>query len=255
MEHKKNDTSWGKVSGWYDGVVENPESYQQSVIMPNLLRILSPKKNLRILDLGCGTGVFSRAFGDTGAFVDGVDLGKELINIAKQKSEKYKNIKYIISSADDLSVLNDNSYDVVTVVLALQNMKSLDKVVKEISTKLANGGRLILVLNHPAFRIPQWSDWYFDDKKKLQSRVVGKYMSEIEIPILMNPGDPKSKKTFSFHRPMQVYVKAFAKEKLYITRLEEWISHKISQAGPKKNIEDVSRKEIPMFMCLELTKF
>jgi hypothetical protein len=44
----------------------------------------------------------------------------------------------------------------------------------------------------------------------------------------------------------------FAKHDLAITRLEEWISHKTSEEGPKKKIEDDARKEIPLFMCLEM---
>jgi len=142
----------------------------------------------------------------------------------------------------------------VTVVLAIQNMKNLDAVVGEVSKKLKVGGRLIMVINHPSFRIPQNSDWFYDEKDRIQYRKIAKYMSEIEIPILMNPGNKNSKKTYSFHRPLQVYVKSLVKNGLFIIKLEEWISHKESQKGPKKNIEDKARKEIPVFMCLECVK-
>ena len=138
----------------------------------------------------------------------------------------------------------------MTIVLAIQNMKNFDKVLGEVSKKIKIGGRLVLVINHPAFRIPQNSDWYYDEKEKIQYRKIARYMSEIEIPILMNPGNKNSKKTYSFHRPLQMYVKSLAKNGFAITRLEEWISHKESQKGPKKNIEDNSRKESPMFMCI-----
>ena len=66
----------------------------------------------------------------------------------------------------------------------------------------------------------------------------------------MNPGNKNSRKTYSFHRPLQVYVKSLVKNGFVITKLEEWISHKESQKGPKKKIEDNARKEIPMFMCI-----
>ncbi|MEI6480224.1 MAG: class I SAM-dependent methyltransferase [bacterium] len=248
---KKETTSWGGVSDWYDDVVENADSYQQKIILPNLIRIVEPKKYMNILDVGCGTGVFARAFCEKGASIVGIDLGKELIDIAKEKS---KDVQYLVASAEDLSLLKNESFDVVTIVLALQNMKFLDKVMGEVSKKMKKGGRLVVVLNHPAFRVPQMSDWYFDERLKIQYRKVAKYMSEIEVPILMNPSNKKSEKTYSFHRPLQVYVKSFAKNNLYITRLEEWVSHKQSQAGPRKNAEDKARKEIPMFMCLECRK-
>jgi hypothetical protein len=73
----------------------------------------------------------------------------------------------------------------------------------------------------------------------------------------MTPGqkDLKKKiKTVSFHRSLQYYVKLFSKSGFAITRLEEWISHKQSQMGPRQKAEDVARKEIPMFMCVEVKK-
>ncbi len=254
MENK--NTSWGNVSDWYDATVEDGDSYQQKVILPNLLRIVEPKNSVKILDVGCGTGVFARAFAEKGANVLGVDIGKELIEIAEKKSggvikqNILGQIKYFVASADDLSKIKEKDFDIATIVLAIQNMKNLDKVVGEVFQKIKKGGKLVLVINHPAFRIPQNSDWYYDEKDKIQYRKIARYMSEIEIPILMNPGNKNSKKTYSFHRPLQVYFKSLAKNSFVITKLEEWISHKESQKGPKKNIEDNARKEIPMFMCI-----
>jgi ubiquinone/menaquinone biosynthesis C-methylase UbiE len=265
MENK--NTSWGKVSDWYDNTVEDADSYQQKVILPNLLRIVAPKTGVKILDVGCGTGIFSRAFAEKGAKVLGVDIGKELVDIAEKKSTLKHCVlgqalkhgvlgqeQYMVASADDLSKIKEKDFDVATIVLAIQNMKNLDAVAGEVNKKIKSGGKLVLVMNHPAFRIPQNSDWYYDEKEKIQYRKIARYMSEIEIPILMNPGNKNSKKTYSFHRPLQVYVKSLAKNGFAITKLEEWISHKESQKGPKKNIEDKSRKEIPMFMCIECTK-
>jgi ubiquinone/menaquinone biosynthesis C-methylase UbiE len=251
MENK--NTSWGEVSDWYDTTVEDSDSYQQRVLLPNMLRIVAPEEGMRILDVGCGTGVFSRAFAEKGAEVLGIDVGLELLDIADKKSGDL-NIKYVLASADNLSKVKGVDFDVATIILAIQNMKNLDAVMKEVSEKLKEGGKLVIVINHPAFRIPQNSDWFYDEKDRIQYRKIARYMSEIEIPILMNPGNKNSKKTYSFHRPLQVYVKSLVKNSLFIVKLEEWISHKESQKGPKKNIEDKARKEIPLFMCIECVK-
>ena len=148
--------------------------------------------------------------------------------------------------------------DAVVIVLALQNMKNIIGVITEIKRMLKDTGRAIIVLNHPTFRVPKASDWGFDEKFKEQYRRVGKYLSEFEVAIDMHPGDTSAKKktsiTRSFHRSLQVYMKNFAKEGLAITRLEEWISHKQSQKGPRQLAEDTARKEIPLFMCIELKK-
>jgi hypothetical protein len=136
-------------------------------------------------------------------------------------------------------------------------MKDLDKVSKEISRIIKDDGKAVIVLNHPAFRVPKESDWGFDESRKAQYRKVFKYLSPLTLDIDMNPGEKREKNkvmTKSFHRSLQDYAKSFSKAHLAIGKIEEWISHKQSQRGPRQIAEDQARKEIPIFMCLELLK-
>lgn len=259
MQNNKSNTnkpkaknSWGGVASWYDSYLENDnDSYQEKVITPNLLRVLNIKKNMRVLDLACGQGFFSRKIKSFDADVVGIDISSELINIAKERS---KNIQYFVSPAHKIDFIKNESKDVVVIVLALQNIKECDEVVKEVFRVLVSGGRFIIILNHPAFRIPKRSSWGFDEKTKVQYRRIDTYMSQSTEKILMNPSDKKSESTISYHRSLQDLFKIFNKNGFAITKLEEWISHKKSEKGPRANSEDISRKEIPMFMMLEITK-
>ena len=70
----------------------------------------------------------------------------------------------------------------------------------------------------------------------------------------MHPGDKPWEKTISFHRPLQYYFKALFKNGLAVFRLEEWVSHKTSEEGLKKEAEDRSRHEFPLFLFLEAVK-
>jgi ubiquinone/menaquinone biosynthesis C-methylase UbiE len=258
---KKEDTSWGKVASWYDSHLEKSgDTYHEKVVQPNLLRLLGDVSGKKILDLACGQGQFSRMLRESKAFVTGVDLGKELIAIAETHNESIKKtglhkIVYHISSADDLYMLKDKSFDAVVCVLALQNIEKLQKTVEEVSRVLVSGGTFTFVLNHPAFRNPRKTRWGYDEDEKVQYRRVDEYMSESSLKIDMTPGSFKNKKfTVSFHRPLQVYVKALSKHGLLISRLEEWVSHRESEKGPRQEAENVSRKEIPLFMCISATK-
>lgn len=252
----KKNTSWGKVATWYNKFLEEGEdTYQEKLIKPNLLRILNAKAGQEILDAGCGQGFFAREIAKTGAKVLGIDIGNELIKLAKEKSGA--NEKYLVLSAEKMSGLLDGWFDGAICVLALQNIKNFQVAISEISRVLKSSGRLVLVLNHPAFRIPSSSDWGFDETAKVQFRRIEKYMSEISQNVDMTQGESNVKKkkfTMSFHRPLQSYFKAFAKAGMAVVRLEEWVSHKASDKGPRKIAEDITRKEIPLFMCLELKK-
>jgi ubiquinone/menaquinone biosynthesis C-methylase UbiE len=247
-----HQTGWGKVAQWYDSHLQNDDTYHAQVVVPNLIRLINLQKTESLLELGCGQGFVIEKFLPFSKKLTGVDIGKELIEIAQKN---HKEIVYVVGSAEDPQILKGQTFDVITIVLAIQNMKHLSLVVENISRLLAPQGRVYLVLNHPAFRIPQHTTWMFSEDKKTQMRVVDLYMSEKEISIDMNPGQTENKKiTPSFHRPLQVYSKAFAKQNFAITKIEEWMSHKTSQPGPQAEAENKARKEFPMFMCLELKK-
>ncbi len=253
------ETSWDKVAGWYDELLEeSPDSFQAKVILPNLLRILNikPKEpKMKIIDIACGQGYFSRAFATAGAQVTGVDISSELIEKARARS--LKSIFYHVAPADKLSFAQNSSFDIAVIILSLQNIENLSGVLKESARVLKEKGKLIMVLNHPAFRVPQRSSWEWDSKKGKQYRRIEAYLKEYQTFIDMTPGQKdkaKKKKTISFHRPLQTYFKSLASAGFAVTMLEEWVSHKKSQKGPRSAEEDRIRKEIPMFLMLEATK-
>lgn len=250
------DTSWGKVADWYDHLLEGGEgTYQKDVILPNLIRLVDPQKDEYIIDIACGQGFFSRILTEKGAKVTGTDISSELIDFAKKNS--LENISYKVASADKLSFAENDSYDKALIILALQNIENIQGVLQESFRVLKPNGSLHIVLNHPTFRIPSRSEWVWDEKTNTQFRRLDAYMSEKTGQIDMLPGEKdanKKKFTVSFHRPLQVYFKALNKAGFAVTRLEEWISNKKSQSGPRSTEEDRIRKEIPMFLYIEAKK-
>lgn len=247
------DTSWGKVSEWYGEYLDNDnDSYHVQVIRPNLLRLLNIKQDELVLDVACGEGFFSRAMSEVGARVTALDASPELIKMAKKKSDP--RIDFRVLSADNMATIADGRFKKAICVLAIQNIAHLDKLVSEVSRVLEPGGQWIIVMNHPAFRIPKSSSWGFDEDKNTQYRRVDGYMSEQQIDMLMNPGGGKPIYTVSFHRPLQSYFKQLDKAGFAVKRAEEWISHKKSSKGPRAQAEDNARHEIPLFMTLVAVK-
>jgi ubiquinone/menaquinone biosynthesis C-methylase UbiE len=245
-------TSWGAVADWYDTYLEvTPESYQAMVIAPNLLRVLALKKDERVIDIACGQGYFTRLLSEAGAVAIGADISKELIAVAKKHSPK---IDFHVAPSHQLRFAENASYDVATIILAIQNIERLSETFAEAYRVLKSDGRLVLVLNHPAFRIPKRTSWGWDDETGVQYRRVDGYLSGATIPIEMHPGQMESTQTISYHRSLQDFFKALSKAGFAVTKLEEWISHKKSEKGPKQAAEDTARKEIPLFLMLEVRK-
>lgn len=250
MKKKSETTSWGGVAEWYSAYLEGTDdTYQRQVILPNLLRVLALKPGAKIIDIACGQGFFAREFAAAGAEVVGSDIAQPLIAQAKKLSPK--TIKYYVAPADNLNFTKSATFDAATIVLAIQNIKNIDGTFKEAHRVLKPGGKLVMVLMHPAFRIPQHSSWGFDEETKQQYRRIDTYLSGQAVELLVHPGKKGSAKTISYHRSLQDFSKALFKSGFAITRLEEWISHKQSQKGPRQKTEDTARKEIPLFLMIE----
>jgi ubiquinone/menaquinone biosynthesis C-methylase UbiE len=221
-------------------------------VLPNLLRIIAPKKGLHVLEIGCGEGFFARALAREGASVTASDISPELIAVGKEKGG---GVTYAVSKAQDLSWVKPISQDVVLAVLTLQNMSDIDVVMREVKRVLKKGGRFVFVLNHPIIRVPQASAWGYDVTTKTQYRRLDGYLSGKKVTIDMHPGKGgKRSLTYSFHRSLQEYMKVLRGAGFAIVRLEEWISHKTSEPGPKAQAENTSRKEFPLFMMIEATQ-
>lgn len=253
----KKDTSWGKVSAWYDEYLAGEDTVQAQVILPNLLRIVSSKKDQKILDLACGQGFFAREFAKAGASVVGADISPELIEAAKKQGG---GVAYHVAPATKLTFAKEDEFDAVVCVLALQNIEDLGAVVEEVRRVLKPEGKLVMVINHPAFRVLKRSGWGWDEEAGVQYRRIDGYLSGAKILVDMHPGrvpvggQGSKVQTISYHRSLQDFFKALTNTGFAVTRLEEWISHKESEKGPRQKAENAVRKEIPLFMMLEARK-
>jgi len=245
------DTSWEKAADWYDRALAGEGTYQKELILPNMLRLMDIQRGDAILDLACGPGFFSREFAAKGARVIGVDASRALIDIARRpvlRDASPDAPAFRVAHADAIPFLKNKSIDSAVIILALQNMENIAGVFRECARVLKPGCPLHAVVNHPAFRIPHESSWGWDEEHAAQYRRIDRYLSESKAKIQTHPGGRPQDYTWSFHRPLQFYVKALHKAGFTLKILEEWNSHKKSEPGPRAKAEDRARKEIPLFL-------
>ena len=111
----------------------------------NLINMMNPSLNNSLIDVACGTGDIGKLFLDntkTDLTITCVDPNKSMISKGKTKLEKYKNINWIISSAEKLPV-SDNTYDFYTISFGLRNTKDINKTLSEAYRVLKPGGRFL----------------------------------------------------------------------------------------------------------------
>jgi len=111
----------------------------------NLLTWMNPSSNKILADVACGTGDIGKLYLD---FTNKenkifcIDPNKSMIEKGRNKLKKYKNIKWMVDSAEKLS-LKENSCDYYTISFGLRNTKSLNKSLSEAYRVLKPGGRYL----------------------------------------------------------------------------------------------------------------
>ncbi len=245
---QKPDTSWEKSAGWYDGIIgaQGSEIYQR-IVIPGALGLLKPVHGEAVLDLGCGQGVFARALAAKGCDVTGLDAAPSLIRKAKEYPSR-EPIHYVARDAAHLHGLGP--FDGVSAILSLQNMPHLENVSRATAAALNPGGRMLWVMNHPCFRIPRQTSWGWDVEKKVQYRRLDAYASMMSIPIVMHPGQKNSESTTSFHHSLTDLMGFGFRAGFALAGLEEWVSEKQSEPGPRGRAENRARREFPLFLAL-----
>lgn len=248
---RRNITSWQKVGKWYGSIVgEKGHFFHQSLVLPQTIKLLDLKSGDRLLDVACGQGVLARRMPENIKYV-GVDAARNLIEEAR-KMDTNKTHKYFVADATADFGLKEK-FNKAVIILALQNIKEPEKTIRHVGEVMDKGGKLIIVLNHPCFRIPRQSSWEEDKMNKMQYRRVNRYMSPMEIPINAHPGKENSPLTWSFHHPLEDYSKYLFVNGFLIEKIEEWTSEKKSE-GKAAKMENRAREEFPMFMAIAAVK-
>ena len=109
----------------------------------NLINMMGASLNKSLVDVACGTGDIGKLYLDNTNInnrITCIDPNKGMVNKGKEKLKNYKNIKWIISSAEKLP-LKSNLFDFYTISFGLRNTKNLDKSLSEAYRVLKKGGR------------------------------------------------------------------------------------------------------------------
>lgn len=240
-------TSWEPVEKWYQTIVgEEGHYYHKQIILPGVMKMLdSPTA---ILDLACGPGVLARHLPENVDYF-GVDISASLVKAAKSMEKNPKHDYHIADITKPLKLAKQD-FSHATIILAVQNLEHPKIAFQNASKHLKKDGKLIIVMNHPCFRIPRQSSWQVDDAKKIQYRRIDKYFSPMQIPIHAHPSKgEQSAATLSFHYPLSSFTRWLFEAGFTVEIMEEWCSDKLS-IGKNAKMENRSREEIPLFLAI-----
>lgn len=154
------------MTAQYDAIGDRYRSFKETAALPVpearlFTELLGDVHGLRVLDLACGHGHYTRKIRNSGAkSVLGVDVSPRMVRAAQDSTSAGDSaVTYVVGDAEALPELG--VFDVVTAVWLFNyadSSASLHAMLDGVGRSLAPGGRLVAITVHPAFD-PRRGDW------------------------------------------------------------------------------------------------
>jgi SAM-dependent methyltransferase len=206
---------------------------------PATLSLLPDVRSKKVLDAGCGPGVYSEWLADRGAEVVAFDVNEKMVRLARERL----GTKVRVVQADlgkSLDFLADTSFDIVLSALVLNYVRNWGATFREFYRVLRRDGLLIFSIDHP-FAGPSIHN---------ENERVDYFQTELVEYEWTGFGTPVQ--VPSYRRPLGAMINPLLEAGFALDRLLEPIpTEKFRQQAPQY-YEELSRR--PGFLCVRAVK-
>jgi ubiquinone/menaquinone biosynthesis C-methylase UbiE len=160
------------------------------------LDLLGDVKGKKVIELGCGGAENSIVLAKKGAICTGVDMSTEQLKYAKNLMIEHDvKIELIQGDIENLTMFDDETFDIAISIFALDWMQDLNAAFKEAHRILKPHGIFVFSTQHPIYNLLGAEDldlkelkiaqsyfekeWIFKDSKGIELRVHASKISDI----------------------------------------------------------------------------
>ena len=204
---------------------------------PATLSLLPDVKDSRVLDAGCGPGVYSEWLLRRGAEVVAVDASPQMVELARRRLGGTVDVRQADLSKP-LDFLGDSSFAVVLSPLVMEYVEDWGGAFAEFYRVLRPGGHFIFSVTHP------FSDYlYFKSLNYYETELVGcEWRGFQQVKVHMP----------SFRRPLGAMLNPLTEVGFHLESIiEPKPTEEFKEADPK-HYEELSR--LPCFLCIRARK-
>jgi SAM-dependent methyltransferase len=215
-----------------DGLLDKP-----------MLAACGDVRGLTVLDSGCGEGRFCRILLERGARrVLGIDLCEPMINAARELHSGKDS--YRVADAEDLSFLDDLSFDLAISYLNQCDLRDFKANTREIFRVLKPGGRFVIANVHPMRSAV--GEWHTAGDGTRQHVILDRYFDESARHWRMLDCD-----FTNFHRTLATYVKGYRESGFF---MDDIIEPTVEPEGLARFPELADELRVPNFIVFVLKK-
>ena len=144
-----NSDAWSKTAKGYLKLSQNITLKHgvKTIEITGLKSAIEDQKNLRILDIACGTGDLGIEIArlatenKTDLFITSTDFAEEMINLAKENSIQYKDLNECLVMEGNNLKFEDSTFDFTYSMFGVFFFPERKKAMKEIYRTLKKGGK------------------------------------------------------------------------------------------------------------------
>lgn len=204
---------------------------------PATLSLLPDVTGKRVLDVGCGPGVYAEWLVEHGAQVLAFDANRKMVRLAKRRLGDKAQV-LLANLESPLDFLADSSYNIIVAPLVMDYVKDWGAVFKEFYRVLDLQGILIFSMEHP------YGKFYLH-------REAGNYFN-IELVEYTWRGFGKPVTVPSYRRSLGGVINPLLQAGFTLEHLlEPWPTHEFSLVAPEDYAELMRS---PGFMCVRAIK-
>ena len=165
----------------------------------------------RVLDLGCGSGIFSNYLAEKGCIVTGIDGSEAMIALCNQKKTGV-NVHYVVQSLPLSYPANYVPQDVVIMSSLLEYIPDMEQMLQQVRDLLKPNGLLIISIPNQLslyrrverrlFRLTGWPAYFAYIRHSSTEAIFSRHLSELGF-------DRIEATFFSSHDPISRLLKPF----------------------------------------------
>jgi len=247
---------WDDTASAYERFNNSPDSYSYNIEWPYIQKMLPELKGKRILDLGCGTGIFSFLLETYGPEkIIGVDLSGEMLRIAEEKAgEKRSKAVFVSGDAARIGEYFQEPFDFIFSSTTTHYIENLEMLFGNVERCLKHGGVGIFSVIHPVYsaQYPIEHGDAFPTDDEWNVRYLDKRMRAYVQPWIEFSSDFENHLSTSYHHTFGDYVNAILGSGLTLQEIGEPLPPETWQKEDFERYD--SFVETPTYMIIKIAK-
>jgi ubiquinone/menaquinone biosynthesis C-methylase UbiE len=200
---------------------------------PAMLEMMPDLRGKRVLDAGCGPGVYAESLVNRGAMVVAIDMSDRMLELARERLGSKADLR-LVDLSQPLSMFSNESFDFINAPLCLDYIQDWRQLFAEFHRILSPGGGFQFSCGHPAFDAEYYNTSSYFSVEQVEATWKG-FGKEVVMP--------------SFRRSLQEIMMPLIETGFSLQKVIEPLpTAEFRQADPLR-FSTLSRR--PAFLCVQ----